>query len=122
MAMVKAPKFLKTLKHLFSIERFDARRILEKHGRMGVAALSAATPVDTGETASKWDYKITGNSKRYKLAWTNSEMAGSVPLVVLLQYGHATRSGYFIQGRDFINPALKPVYESLKAALMQEVI
>lgn len=122
MRVVKTPKFVKTLKFLAGVQLFDPRAILERHGRMGVNALADATPADTGDTASKWDYKITGNRKRYELIWTNSEIAGSVPLVVLLQYGHATKSGYFIQGIDFINPAIKPVIQSLKTALLQEVI
>jgi len=115
------PKFKKTIAYLMRLNRFDARRVLEEHGRLGVALLSAATPVDTGEAASSWDYKIEGNRKRYKLIWTNSKLAGSVPLVLLLQYGHATKAGYFIPGRDFINPALKPVYISLSKAIGQEI-
>lgn len=120
--ITKEPEFKKTLAFFERIEKFDARAVLEAHGQMGVSALSAATPVDTGETAGKWSYKIKGNKERYRLIWTNSEMAGSAPLVLMLQYGHGTRSGYFLSGRDFINPALRPVYDSLNDKLLEEVL
>jgi len=116
------PKFRKTFSFLEELEKFDARSVLDEYGRLGVAALTAATPVDTGETASSWSYKIKGNKERYKLIWTNSEVAGSAPLVLMLQYGHATKSGYFLSGRDFINPALKPVYDALAKALLKEAL
>lgn len=121
MRVIKLPQFRKTVSYLERLNKLDPIDILHKHGRMGVLALSNATPQDTGEAASMWDYKIEGNKKRYVLTWTNSKIAGDVPLVILLQYGHATKSGYFIQGIDFINPALKPVYKSLNAALQREV-
>jgi hypothetical protein len=122
MISVKEPKFDKTVSFLEALEKFDARPILDEFGRLGVSALSAATPVDTGETAGKWSYKIKGNRKRYKLIWTNSEVAGSAPLVLMLQYGHATKSGYFLSGRDFINPALRPIYDGLAKALLEEAL
>ena len=122
MIKITKPKFKKTLSFLDKLDRFDARPILERYGQLGVQALSNATPVDTGETASKWSYKIKGNRERYKLIWTNSEVTGSAPLVLMLQYGHATKSGSFLSGRDFINPALKPIYDALNKALLQEAI
>lgn len=121
MRVTRLPQFTKTLRFLENLKTFDPIDILHRHGRMGVLALSAATPIDTGEAASSWSYKIEGSRERYVLKWTNSKMAGDVPLVVLLQYGHATKSGYFIQGTDFINPALEPVYASLNRALQKEV-
>ncbi len=122
MIEITKPKFAKTFSFLERLAEFDARSVLHQYGRLGVGALSAATPVDTGETASKWSYKITGNRERYKLIWTNSEVAGSAPLVLMLQYGHATKSGYFISGRDFINPALQPIYNALAKALLEEAL
>jgi hypothetical protein len=119
---ITKPKFKKTHHFLEQLDRFDPRRILEEYGQLGVAALSASTPVDTGTTASSWSYKIKGNKERYTLSWSNSEMAGRTPLVILLQYGHATKSGYFLSGRDFINPALRPVYDSLKKRLLREAL
>jgi hypothetical protein len=122
MIEISKPKFNKTFAFLDSLDKFDARRVLEEYGQLGVSALASATPVDTGDTASKWSYKIAGNHKRYRLIWTNSEMAGTAPLVLLLQYGHATKSGYFLSGRDIINPALRPIYDSLKKRLLEEAL
>lgn len=122
MIKMSEPKFKKTFAFLERLNKFDPTPVLERHGQMGVAALSRATPVDTGETASKWGYKIRKKGDHYKLIWTNSEMAGTAPLVLLLQYGHATKSGYHLSGIDFINPALYPVYDSLHDELVEEAV
>ncbi len=122
MITTNEPKFNKTIAFLEGLEKFDARSVLDVYGRLGVSALSAATPVDTGEAASSWSYKIKGNREQYKLVWTNSEVAGTAPLVLMLQYGHATKSGYFLSGRDFINPALRPIYDALGKALLEEAL
>lgn len=122
MISITKPKFKKTFSFLDRIDKFDARRVLEEYGQIGISALASWTPVDTGDTASKWSYKIEGNRERYKLIWSNSEMAGTAPLVLLLQYGHATKSGYFLSGRDFINPALRPVFDSLNKRLLEEAL
>ena len=118
------PTFNKTLAHLDKIRRFDPRSILNEYGRLGVNALSNATPVDTGLTAASWSYKVTGRGSQYRLTWHNSRTAGSssVPLVILLQFGHRTKDGFFLSGRDFINPALKPVFDSLVKRLAKEII
>ena len=117
----KLPKFGKTLGYLDRLGRYDVKTLLHQMGRMGVEHLRQSTPRDTGESANAWAYKIKGDKKQYKLVWTNTVMAGRAPLVLLLQYGHATKSGYFLSGRDFINPALLPVYETFMAKLGQEV-
>lgn len=122
MIKVTKPKFKKTLSFLNKLEKFDARGLLDEAGRMGVSRLAAETPVDSGVAAGSWSYKIKGNKEKYKLIWTNTEMAGRAPLVLILQYGHATKSGGFVSGRDFINPALKPVYEFVERRLIQEAI
>ena len=122
MIKIKKPKFKKTYKHFNNLDKFDPRKIMEDLGKMGVSNLSSATPVDTGETAQSWSYKVTGNKDRYVIQWSNSVMAGRAPLVLILQYGHATKSGYFISGRDFINPALRPVYTALYKRLREEVL
>ena len=118
----RKPKFKKTYRFFDKVSRFDPKRLLEEYGKQGVSALSAATPVDSGETARAWSYKIEGNKERYTITWSNSVMAGQTPLVLLLQYGHGTRSGYFLSGTDFINPALRPLYKSLAKRLVQELI
>lgn len=118
----RVPKFGKTEAFLNKLDDFDARAILEEYGRLGAQALSAVTPVRTGETASKWSYKIKGSKTRYKLIWTNSEIAGTAPLVLLIQYGHGTRGGTFVSGIDFINPALRPIYDALEERLLEEAL
>jgi hypothetical protein len=122
MINITKPKFKKTISFLERLETFDPQPILHEYGQAGVAALAGGTPVDTGETASKWSYKVERKGEQYKIIWSNSEMAGSAPLVLMLQYGHATKSGYFLSGRDFINPALRPIYDSLHERLMEEAL
>ena len=122
MIQIKRPKFKKTNAFLEHLEDFDPKPILHRFGRLGVTALASTTPRDTGETAAKWSYKIEEKNERYRLIWTNSEMAGDTPLVLLLQYGHGTKSGYFLSGIDFINPALRPVYNALHEALVEEAL
>ena len=107
------PKFKKTFKFFNRLKRHDVKPVLEKYGAMGVSALAAATPRDSGEAATSWSYKIKGKPERYKLIWTNTALAGDAPLVLLIQYGHATKSGSWYSGHDFINPAIKPIYDKL---------
>lgn len=122
MITIDEPEFKDTNRFFKRLSKWDPEPLLHEYGRMGVSTLSAATPVDTGETANSWNYKVEGDKNRYKLIWTNSKMAGTAPLVLLLQYGHNTKSGYFISGRDFINPALYPVYDGLSEALMKDAV
>jgi hypothetical protein len=89
---------------------FDA---LSKYGAEGVTALAAATPKDSGEAADAWYYEIVKEKNSYSIIWDNSKMVGSTPLVVLLQLGHGTGTGGYVQGRDFINPALRPIFERM---------
>lgn len=98
------------------------KSILERYGARGVALLAEATQKDTGEAASSWYYEVNRTRAGYSLSWNNSKMAGDTPLVVLLQYGHGTRSGSFVQGRDFINPAIKPIGETISKAIWKEVM
>lgn len=86
---------------------------LDKYGREGVAALSSATPVDTGLTASSWYYEITNKSGSVTISFKNSNIQNGVPIAVILQYGHATRNGGWVQGKDYINPAIQPVFEKI---------
>lgn len=117
----KTPKFGKTQKYLERLMSYDVKPLLHEMGRMGVTKLRETTPKDTGETADAWGYKIEGNKDLYKIIWTNDIVADRTPLVLMLQFGHGTRGGYFVQGRDFINPALLPVYDALFEKLGQEV-
>lgn len=105
--------FKKTEKFLKTLSEGDIFKTLDRFGRQGVAALSAATPVDSGLTAMSWDYEITRTRKSWSIAFTNSHMAGTVPVAILLQYGHGTGTGGYVQGRDYINPAMRPIFDQI---------
>ena len=122
MLKYKKPQFKKTFRFFKKLKTHDVKSILEQYGKLGVSALSAATPIDSGEAATAWSYKVVGNSERYKLIWTNTALAGNAPLVLMIQYGHATKSGSWYSGHDFINPAIKPIYKRLNEALTKEVL
>ena len=100
----------------------NVRKILEKYGREGVVALANATPVDTGVTAASWTYKIRHSVYSLAIEWDNSSTTYTgIPIVVLIQYGHGTRNGGYVQGRDFINPTMKPIFDKIADELWKEV-
>lgn len=86
---------------------------LDKYGREGVAALASATPVDTGLTARSWEYKIERKDGSVSIGFYNSNIQNGVPIAIILQYGHATRNGGWVQGRDYINPAIRPIFDRI---------
>ena len=96
-------------------------RILSKYGEMGVLALSQATPLDSGETARSWSYEIEKTGSGYNLVWKNSHVNKGVPIAIILQYGHGTRNGGYVQGRDYINPALRPIFDGIAADSWKEM-
>ena len=113
----------KTEKFLSKMARLDVRRVLDKYGEIGVMALAENTPVDSGETASSWRYKVTTNSSEgtATVTWYNSHVEKGVNIAIILQYGHGTRNGGYVEGRDYINPALKPVFDALAEEAWREV-
>nr|DAK51931.1 MAG TPA: type I neck protein [Caudoviricetes sp.] len=96
-------------------------QLLNEYGKQGVELLRDATPVDTGKTATGWDYEIEVSSQGVSLYWVNNNVNEGVPIAILIQYGHATRSGSYVQGVDYINPALRPLFESMATKLWKEV-
>lgn len=100
-------------KFLTRMSQGEVFKTLDRHGQAGVDALSMATPRDSGSAASSWSYEVVKTKRTYSISWTNSDMAGGVPVVILLQYGHGTGTGGYVQGRDFINPALKPIFDKI---------
>ena len=94
---------------------------LDKYGREGVAALSSATPVDTGLTASSWYYEIENRNGRATISFNNRNIQNGVPIAIILQYGHATGNGGWVQGRDYINPAIQPVFDRIADEAWKEV-
>ena len=120
--VTKRPTFKKTTRRLNYLSRIRFQHILEEYGAKGVQALADATPIDSGETANSWSYTVTRNGDNYEVSWSNSVMAGMTPLVILLQYGHGTGTGGYVPGRNFINPALEPIFAGLKRRLFSEVV
>lgn len=111
----------KTVSFLQKMRRFSLKD-LEKYGRMGVEALAAATPVRTGKTAASWYYKIIERDGEIELQWLNSNLGKEwAPIAILLQYGHATGNGGWVEGRDYINPALRPIFDKIAKEAWQEV-
>ena len=111
----KTTKFLTKLKQNVDISTF------EKYGKKGVAALASATPVDSGLTANSWYYKIEKTNGSISLLFCNSNIQNGVPIAVSLQYGHGTRNGGWVQGRDYINPAIQPIFDQIVKEAWGEV-
>lgn len=110
-----------TLKFLKRIKELRIESILRKYGEEGVSALMAATPVDTGKTASMWGYEIEKTSSGWTINWTNSNINNYVNIAVILQYGHGTGTGGYVAGRDYINPAMAPIFDKLADEAWNEV-
>jgi len=94
---------------------------LDRYGREGVSALASATPVDTGQTANSWTYKIVQNNGSVSIEYHNTNIQNGVPIAIILQYGHGTRNGGWVQGRDYINPAIQPIFDKLANDAWREV-
>ena len=106
---------------LKNASRRNYRRLLEEYGRKGVDALSMATPVDSGITASSWSYDISETSNGFEINWNNSNVNDGVNIAIILQYGHGTGTGGYVQGRDYINPALQSVFDGFVDDLTKAV-
>lgn len=105
--------FTKTERFLNRMKRREYLNVLDEFGRDGVQALRNATPVDSGVTAEAWDYEIKRTRNYTEIVWTNSNINDGVPIAVILQYGHGTGTGGYVQGRDYINPAIRPVFDKI---------
>lgn len=113
--------FNKTRNFLDRVQRLNYKSILEKYAKEGVEALSSATPVDSGLTASSWGYEIDYDKFGFSISWTNTNVVDGVPIAIILQYGHGTRNGGYVQGVDYINPAIKPIFDKIQDKLWEEV-
>lgn len=109
-------------KFLNRFKKFDIDKYLHKYGQAGVRQLSMYTPRRTGVTAGSWGYTIKTNRRGSSISWTNSNTAGGIPIVILLQYGHGTGWGSYVQGIDFINPALQSIFYDFAEELWREVV
>lgn len=113
--------FNNTTKFFKSMKEKQYLHTLHRYGQEGVDALSAATPRDTGTTANSWSYEVRQGRNEVSIYWTNSNAPNGVPVAVLIQYGHATRNGGYVQGIDYINPALKPIFDKIANDIWKEV-
>ena len=107
------------LKRLTS-KKYLAR--LEQYGQAGVEALAKATPKDTGKTAASWRYTITVDDRKTRVTWSNDNVNDGQVIAILLQYGHGTRNGGFVEGRDYINPAMRGLFDEFANDLWREVV
>lgn len=114
-------EFAKTEKFLKKSFGKNYRGVLEKYAQQGVESLSAFTPLESGLTASSWGYEIIQNEDGISIVWYNSNVNKGVNIALILQYGHGTRNGGYVQGVDYINPALRPIFEKMADAAWKEV-
>ena len=111
----KATSYLEKLKGVIQLSSFD------KYGQAGVNALSSATPVDSGKTANSWYYKIERTKNTISITFYNSNINKGVPIAIILQYGHGTGTGGWVEGRDYINPAIQPIFDKMAEEAWKEV-
>ena len=120
--MVSHGNFNNTNRLLGNLQKMTFVDILNAAGRAGVAALSAATPKETGSTADQWDYEIITNDNGLSVHWTNTNFGdGWFPVVIGLQYGHGTGTGGWVSGIDYINPAMQPIFDTIAENAWREV-
>lgn len=113
--------FSKLTDYISKSQKATEMSLLDRYGREGVAALSSVTPADTGETAKSWYYKIERKKGLIRLLFCNSNIRDGVPIAIILQYGHATRNGGWVEGRDYINPETRRFFDKIAADLWKEV-
>ena len=111
----------RTTNFLEKAKKFNPKAILERYAQQGKAALMASTPIDSGKTANSWGYIIAVEKGTCSITWTNSNLVDGIPLVILIHYGHGTRNGGYVEGVDFINPALKPIFDALADDAWKEI-
>ena len=111
----------KTEAYLDYLFRLDISQILYRHGGRGVGALNAATPKYTGLASSSWEFKVTKIQELYKLEFFNTDIEGGASVVLLIQYGHGMPNGGYVQGQDFINPAIQPIFDQIEMDIWREV-
>lgn len=114
--------FKKTDRFLSGLIGLHYRKKLDRYGRRGVEALRDATPKDSGETAESWSYEIVEETGRTAIYWRNSHVVNGTNIAVILQFGHATRNGGFVEGVDYINPAIRPIFEDMAREAWKEVV
>lgn len=113
--------FDSTEKFLRKMSTLNVDNILNSEAQKGVAALSKATPQDSGRAAISWGYRIEKTNNSVTISWTNSDVENGFPVALMIQYGHGTGTGGYIQGKDYINPAMRPVFDSIAETVWKAV-
>jgi hypothetical protein len=113
--------FDKTLKFLSALQRLDIGKICEAQAQKGVKALMASTPRDSGIAANSWGYKIIRGKGSVMIGWTNSDVESGFPVALMIQYGHGTGTGGWVQGIDYINPAMRPIFDEIAETVWKAV-
>ena len=113
--------FSKLIRYFERVKEKVRLEDLDKYGREGVAALASATPIDSGLTASSWYYKIENKGGSVTISFNNSNIQNGVPISIILQYGHGTGTGGWVEGRDYINPAIQPIFDEIANNAWMEV-
>lgn len=113
--------FDKTERFLKKMSKGDIFKALDKYGQKGVSVLSSATPRRSGKTASSWSYEVEMSSSSYSIVWKNSNTNKNVNIAVIIQYGHGTRNGGYVRGIDYINPAMRPIFDQIAEEAWREV-
>lgn len=113
--------YAKLTRYLEKLKSTARVSVLDKYGKAGVEALSSATPVDTGLTASSWYYKVEHSNNSATITFCNSNIQNGIPIAIILQYGHGTGNGGWVEGRDYINPAIQPIFDKIVDDAWKEV-
>ena len=113
--------FSRTVRFMEGAKKAVRLTDLDRFGREGVAALASATPVDSSLTASSWYYEVVNRNGTARISFYNSNIQNGVPIAIILQYGHGTRNGGWVQGRDYINPAIQPIFDKIANQAWKEV-
>lgn len=113
--------FSNTETYLRNLKKLDLDAVVTAEAEKGVSALAASTPQDSGRAATSWGYEIVKNSKSLTIYWTNSDMENGYPVAVMIQYGHGTGTGGYVQGIDYINPAMRPIFDQIAATVWRAV-
>lgn len=115
-------KFSKVTNYLGKLKKSISIGDLDRYGREGVEALASATPIDSGRTANSWSYNIIKENECITISFLNSNIQKKVPIAIILQYGHGTKNGGWVEGRDYINPAIQPIFDKIANKAWEEVI
>lgn len=112
-SVTSSGSFDSTLRFLSTVSHLDISGILHSAGQQGAAALASATPIESGLAASSWNYEVSGGKNGATITWTNTDVENGFPVAIMLQYGYGTGTGGYVAGRDYINPAMRPIFDQI---------